>query len=110
MVMQWVSYERVTAIAEVSIKSSKASADMDVNIPKTKTLHVRQQEEVSKTTDEEVRSRCKFQCLHPGCDHVFLTKRGLSAHAGKYQWRNEFVVGKTLDHKDTVNARQYLVR
>ena len=48
--------ERVTAIVE----GSKASVDMDVNIPTTKTLYVRQQEEVNKTTDEEARSKCKF--------------------------------------------------
>ena len=65
--------ERVTAIAQ----GSKASADMDVNVSKTKSLHVRRQEAVSKTSEEEARAKCKFKCPHPGCDHVFLTKRGM---------------------------------
>lgn len=41
--------ERVSVIKE----GSKGSADMDVNIKKTKSMHVRQQEEVGKTTAEE---------------------------------------------------------
>ena len=73
---------------------------MDVNIPKTKSLHVRQQEEVSKTTQNEARVKCKFGSPHPGCNHVFLTKRGLNIHAGRCQWKNEFEVEKILSHKD----------
>ena len=98
--------ERVTAIAE----GSKKSADMNVNITKTKTMHVTKQEEVSRTSDEEAREKCKFTCPHPGCNHVFLTKRGMNIHASRCQWRNEFVVEKILDHKDPVTARNYLVR
>ena len=71
--------ERVTAIAV----GSKKSADMDVNIIKTKAMHVRKQEEVSKTSEEEARKKCKFSYPHPGCDHVFLTKRGMNIHAGR---------------------------
>ena len=96
----------VTAIAE----GSKECADMNVNIPKTKSLHVRCQEEVSKTTGDEARARCKFKCPHPDCDHVFFSKRGLNVHAGKCQWKNEFVVERILDHKGNITARQYLVR
>ena len=83
---------------------------MHVNIVKTKALHVRQQEEVSRTTLVEAKSKCKFTCPHPGCDHTFLTKRGMHVHAGKCQWRNEFVVEKILKHRGPVTARQYLVR
>ena len=83
---------------------------MDVNIAKTKVLHVRQQEEVSKTTQAEAQSKCKFTCPHPGCDHTFLTKRGMHVHVGRCQWRNEFVVDKILNHRGPVTARQYLVR
>ena len=71
--------ERVTAIKT----GSKILADMDVNISKTKNLHVRKQEAVSKTTQAEARARCNFKCPHPGCGHVFLTKRGRNIHAGK---------------------------
>ena len=98
--------ERVTAIAQ----GSKESADMNVNIIKTKAMHVRQQEEVGKTTSVEARAKCKFKCPHPGCDHVFLTKRGLNVHAGRCQWRNEFVVEKILCHKGPVTDRKYKVR
>ena len=75
--------ERVTAIK----RGSKESADMDVNITitKTKDLHVRQQESVSKTTQAEARVKCRFKCPHLGCDHVFLTKRGRNIHAGRCQ-------------------------
>ena len=100
--------ERVTAVK----LGSKECADMDVNIVKTKSLHVRQQESVSKTTQDEARAKCKFKCPHPGCDHVFLTQRGRNIHAGRCQWRNEFefVVEAILSHKGRIIARQYLIR
>ena len=63
--------KRVTAIAVGSKKS--ANMDVNVNIPKTKSLHVRQQEEVSETSQEETHSKCKFVCPYPDCGHVFLT-------------------------------------
>lgn len=71
--------ERVTAIA----KGSKKRVDMDVTIVKTKSLHVVRQQEaeaVSKTTDGESRSKCKFVCPHSRCNHIFLTKRGIHTH------------------------------
>ena len=71
---------------------------------------MRQQEEVGKTTPNEARAKCKFACPHPGCNHVFLTKRGLTIHAGKCQWKNEFVIEKILNHRGPVTARQYQVR
>ena len=98
--------ERVSALRE----GSKKSADMDVNIVKTKALHVRQQEGVTKTTQDEARAKCKFACPHPGCGHVFLTKRGRDIHAGRCQWQNEFVVERILNHKGPTTARQYLIR
>ena len=91
-------------------RGSKTSADMTVNMVKTKSLHVRQQEEVTKTTQEEAQAKCKFKYPHPGCNHVFLTKRGLQVHEGRCQWKNEFVVKKILSHKGPVTARMYLVR
>ena len=83
---------------------------MDGKISKTKALHVRQQEEVSETTQNEARAKCKFACPHPGCNHVFLTKRGMTIHAGKCQWKNEFAIEEILNHRGPVTARQYLVR
>ena len=47
-----------------------------------------------------------FVCPHPGCNHVFLTKRGINIHAGKCQWKNEFVVEKILSHKGPITVRQ----
>ena len=98
--------ERVTAVK----LGSKVCADMDVNIVKTKSLHVRQQESVNKTTQDEARAKCKFKCPHPGCDHVFLTQRGRNIHAGRCQWRNEFAVEAILSHEGHITARQYLIR
>ena len=39
---------------------SRKDADMDISIPKTKVLHVRRQDDISATTNEEVKKKCKY--------------------------------------------------
>ena len=55
--------DRVTKVS----KGSRKVADMCISIPKTMTLHVRVQDEVSKTTAAEAKKICKFKCI----DRVF---------------------------------------
>ena len=52
--------DRVTKIS----RGSKKDANMSVLIPKTMTLHVRQQDEVTKTTSEEAKKLCRYKCPH----------------------------------------------
>ena len=98
--------ERVTSIKV----GSEKDADMKISIPKTKSLHVHKQDPVTPTTHEEAKATCKFKCPHPGCNHTFLTKRGLSIHAGRCQWQNEFVIEKILEHKGDLVKRQFKIR
>ena len=70
---------RLTGIAE----GSKKDADMSISIEKTKTLHVRKQDPVSKTSAEEAAEVCKYVCPHLNCEHRFLTKRGMQIHASE---------------------------
>lgn len=59
--------ERVTDIS----KDLKKDVDMTISIPKTIALHVRQQDEVSKTTPEEAKKLCRtprFKCPHLNCN------------------------------------------
>ena len=98
--------ERVTDIS----KGSKEEADMSISIPKTMTLHVRQQEEVSKTTSDEAKKLCRFRCPHLNCNHSFLTKKGMMIHAGRCQWKDEFEIESIVSHRGPVTSRSYLVK
>ena len=83
------SSARVTAIT----RGSKQDADiMSISIPKTKSIHVRAQDPISETTDEEAIQECKFTCPHLTCEFKFRTKRGMLAHADKCCWRQEYKV------------------
>lgn len=65
--------ERVTSIAA----GSRADADMEISITKTKALHVREQSAVTPTTDDEAKKVCKFTCPHANCKFQFKTKLGM---------------------------------
>ena len=80
-----VATERVTAIA----KGSKADADMTINIGKTEVMHVERQRAVTKTTSEEAKRVCKFQCRHAGCSRVFANLHGKKCHEGKCKLMEE---------------------
>ena len=62
--------ERLSSISY----GSRADADMSINIDKTKALHVRTQDPITVTTNEEARKVCKFVCPHL---YKFHTKRGM---------------------------------
>ena len=96
---------RLTNIAE----GSKKDADMSISIEKTKTLHVREQDPVSKTRAEEAAEVCKYVCPHLNCEHRFLTKRGMQIHASRCEWRDEFVVDRIMDHKGKLAQRKFLI-
>ena len=97
--------ERITAIAI----GSRADADMKVSLPKTKVLHVQEQDPISETTNAEARSQCKFECPNLGCSHVFASKKGLSIHTSRCEWSNEFEVDKIVDHKGPITSRKYKI-
>ena len=98
--------ERVSDIS----KGSKKDADMSVSIPKTMTLHVCQQDVVSETTPEEAKKLCRFKCPHLNCNHSFLTKRGMQIHASRCEWKEEYEVGRIVDHRGQVTSRSYLIK
>ena len=97
---------RVTSIAS----GSRADADMEINVDKTKTLHVCEQDTVSKTTNEEAEEVCAFTCPHLHCGHKFLNAAGMRIHASRCKWKSEFKVQKILDIRGNTTTRQYLIR
>ena len=97
---------RITRISE----GSRNDADMDVSLPKTKVLHVCEQETVSKTSVEEASKICKYVCDNEGCNHVFHSLKGLKIHKSKCSHHNTFEVEKILDCKGPTLNRKYLIR
>ena len=69
---------RVTKIS----KGSKKDVDMQVNIEKTKTLHVRTQDKTSPNSRAETMAACKSQCPHLNCGFQFATKQRMKIHEG----------------------------
>ena len=80
--------DRVTEIAV----GSKKDTDMSISIPKTMTLHAREQDKVSKTTAGEAKKLCKFKCPHLNCNHNFLTRKGILIHAGTCEWKDDYEI------------------
>ena len=101
-----ISTSRVTTIAQ----GSERDADMVISIPKTEVMHVCEQGEVSKTTQEEAKKICKFKCLNVGCDKVFHNAHGAKCHAGKCKWRNYYTIDRILACKGKPGSRQFKVR
>ena len=83
---------------------------MKVSLPKTKVLHVQQQDPITDTTDAEAVSRCKFQCPNIGCSFVFASQKGLTTHKSKCEWSNEYEVDKIVDHKGSTTSRKFKIR
>ena len=84
-------------VTEISV-GSKKDADMSISIPKTMTLHVREQDKVSKTTTGEAKKLCKFMCPHLNCNQNFLTRKGMLIHAGTCEWKDEYEIEGVLNH------------
>ena len=97
---------RVTEITE----GSEKDADMQVNIEKTKALHVRTQDKTTPTSRAEAMAVCKFRCPHLNCGFQFVSKRGMKIHAGRCEWRNEYEVEAIVGHRGPTVVRQYLIR
>ena len=97
--------ERITAIAI----GSRKDADMKVSLPKTKVLHVRDQDPITATTTEEAISQCKHECPNIGCSSVFASKKGLNIHKSKCEWTNEYEVEKIVGHKGPITSRKYKI-
>ena len=97
--------ERVTRIAA----GSRADADMEISISKTKVPHVRRQDSISVTTSEEAKEVCKFTCPHLHCGYKFYSKRGMQIHAGKCQWANKDQFVKILDCEGSTMERKYQI-
>ena len=97
---------RVSAVS----KGSKQDADMSINVEKTKAQHVRTQEPITRTSNEEAVSVCKFVCPHVGCGFKFHTRRGMLIHAGKCEWKNEFLIDRIVECRGPTNRRKYKVR
>ena len=74
------------------------------------TLHVREQDEVSKTTQEEAKKLCRFKCPHLNCDHSFLTKRDMQIHASRCKRKDEYEMEEIVDHMGPLTGRSYLIK
>ena len=97
---------RVTEISN----GSREDADMQINVDKTKVLHVRQQQKVSETTELEAKQVCKFECPHTGCNFKFNSKRGMQVHAGRCRWKDECELEKIVECVGPILKRRYKVR
>ena len=55
---------------------------------------------------------CKHACPHHGCHKVFFNIHGCKVHAGKYRWRDEYIVDRILKVTGTTGspARRFLIR
>ena len=73
-------------------------------------MHVRPQDPVSNTTQEEAAKTCRFVCPHLGCGFRFYTKRGMLAHAGRCEWGDEYEVERILACRGPTCARQFKIR
>ena len=100
------SSKRVTDI----VTGSRADADMEISIKKTKTMHVRAQDEVTATTTEEAVKACRYVCPHLHCGFQFYTWRGMLVHAGRCEWRNELEIDSIVDCKGKIHRGKYKVR
>ena len=85
-------------------------ADMSISIAKTKVLHTRRQDEVSKTTDLEASKARKYTCPHGHCDYKLYSKKDMQIHAGKCKWTNTFQIEKILDYEGPPTTRKYLIK
>ena len=74
---------------------------MEINVNKTKTLHVRNQDAVSKTTNEEVNDVSVLSLVHIYTAVISSsTQKSLTRiHASRYKWKNEFKVQKITTHQ-----------
>ena len=100
------SSKRVTDI----VTGSRADADMEISIKKTKVMHVRAQDEVTATTTAETVKACRYVCPHLHCGFQFYTRRGMPVHAGRCEWRNEIKIVSIVDCKGEIHRRKYKVR
>ena len=98
--------ERITAISI----GSREDADMKVSLPKTKVLHVRRQDPITSTTNNEAIAQCKYECPNLGCSFVFASQKGLNIHKSKCAWSDEFEVDKIVGHKGPTTSRKYKVK
>ena len=99
--------ERVSSVSE----GSKKDADMSLSAEKTKVMHIRAQDPITKTTQEEgERVRiCKFTCPTWRV-FKFKTKRGMLAHAGRCCWNKEYKIKRIMDCAGDVCCRKYKIR
>ena len=58
---------------------------MEIIKPKTKAMHVRQQDPVTVTTDAEAVAECKFVCPFHGCGFRFKSKHGMMVHKANFE-------------------------
>ena len=73
-------------------------------------MHVRAQDETSRTTPEEALAVCKFECPHLNCGFKFLTKHGLKIHMGRCEWKDEYQVEAIVGHRGPLVTRKYKIR
>ena len=89
-----ISTERVTSIAQ----GSKRDAEMQINMTKTKCMHVKRQQRVETPVETEAKKVCKHKCNNLGCGWIFGNKLGLKIHQGKWcEWKNFHEVENILD-------------
>ena len=101
-----------TRVSSIS-KGSEEDADMTLSIPKTKVMHVRQQDAVSPMTDQEENNACKFICKHPGCDKA-LREAGASVKTRRmyraiYEAASATTKVESVDGK-TVMSRPFMIK
>ena len=86
--------KRTTSIAQ----GSSDDADMEINVKKTKCMHVRRQQKVAAPDRKAAEKVCKFTCKNVGCGWFFGSKHGLKVHKGRWcNWQRYYEVEKILD-------------
>ena len=106
--------ERLNALAE----GAKRDADMEISIPKTEVMHVKNQAAVSPATLKDVKELqeqdiLKFKCEF--CDAAFTTKTGLAHHqrewcgeATREAFEEEYEVDQIVEARGLPGRRFYL--
>ena len=91
--------ERVSIIAA----GSRAAADMEISIAKTKNLHIRQQTAIKPSTRVEVlamQSTFKHECKF--CDQHFKSSRGCKIHEAACNHQHQ--LSEEVFNIDSINA------
>ena len=101
--------ERLSRRLSAISKGSKADADMQISLKKTKGMHIREHQDY-EVSESEARDMCTYICPHLNCGRKFFNSCGLRIHASKCEWCNEFEIEGLRGDRGDITRREYLVR